>query len=136
MSDRQKKNRTRKPVYDFRALSFYGCCFRECYAVERHFRGYQTDDFDVTEPVDRTIVHLLGSDTLVLIYNKHREEERLEVKERAFREENYILKPLASIPEMNLDIYSRCIVCRMNAEGVFESVCESDYEIWGRYLAP
>ena len=22
-----------------RALSFYGCCFRECYAVERHFRG-------------------------------------------------------------------------------------------------
>ena len=90
----------------------------------------------MTEPVDRTIVHLSGSDTLVLIYNKHREEERLEVKERAFREENYILKPLASIPEMNLDIYSRCIVCRMNAEGVFESVCESDYEIWGRYLAP
>ena len=39
MSDRQKKNRARKPVYDFRALSFYGCCFRECYAVERHFRG-------------------------------------------------------------------------------------------------
>ena len=26
-------------AYDFRALSFYGCCFRECYAVERHFRG-------------------------------------------------------------------------------------------------
>lgn len=39
MSDRQKKNRARKPVYDFRALSFYGCCFRECYAVERHFWG-------------------------------------------------------------------------------------------------
>ena len=34
-----RKNRARKPVYDFRALSFYGCCFRECYAVERHFRG-------------------------------------------------------------------------------------------------
>lgn len=92
--------------------------------IDRFILGYQTDDFDVTEPVDRTIVYLLGSDTLVLIYNKHREEERLEVKERAFREENYILKPLASIPEMNLDIYSRCIVCRMNAEGVFESVCE------------
>ncbi|RKJ60755.1 plasmid mobilization relaxosome protein MobC [Roseburia sp. 1XD42-69] len=26
-------------AYDFCALSFYGCCFRECYAVERHFRG-------------------------------------------------------------------------------------------------
>ena len=27
MSDRQKKNRARKPVYDFRALSFMGAVF-------------------------------------------------------------------------------------------------------------
>ncbi len=39
MSDRQKKNRARKPVYDFRALSFCGCCCGKCYAIERHFRG-------------------------------------------------------------------------------------------------
>ena len=104
--------------------------------IDRFILGYQTDDFDVTEPVDRTIIHLPGSDNLVLVYNKYQEEERLKVKERALREDNYILKPLASIPETNLDIYSRCIVCRMNAEGDFESLCEGDYKIWSRYLAP
>ena len=103
--------------------------------IDRFILGYQTDDFDVTEPVDRTIIRLPGSDNLVLVYNKYQEEERLAVKERALREDNYILKPLASIPELNLDIYSRCIVCRMNADGVFESLDEGDYEIWGRYLA-
>lgn len=103
--------------------------------IDRFILGYQTDDFDVTEPIDRTVVHLPGSDDVVLIYNKYQEEERLEVKERALRKDNYILNPLASIPEMNLDIYSRCIVCRMNADGVFESLNEGDYEIWGRYLA-
>lgn len=103
--------------------------------IDRFILGYQTDDFDVTEPIDRTIIHLPGSDNLVLVYNKYQEEERLEIKERALREDNYILKPLASIPEMNLDIYSRCIVCRMNVAGEFESLGEGDYEIWGRYLA-
>ena len=103
--------------------------------IDRFILGYQTDDFDVTEPIDRTIVHLPGSDNLVLIYNKYQEEDRLEVKERALREDNYILKPLASIPEMDLDIYSRCIVCRMKADGAFESLGEGDYEIWDRYLA-
>lgn len=103
--------------------------------IDRFILGYQTDDFDVTEAIDRTVIHLPGSDNLVLVYNKYQEEERLEAKEGALREDNYILKPLASIPEMNLDIYSRCIVCRMNADGVFESLAEGDYEIWGRYLA-
>lgn len=104
--------------------------------IDRFILGYQTDDVDVTEAIDRTVIHLLGSDNLVLVYNKYQEEERLKVKERALREDNYVIKPLAAIPELNLEIYSRCIVCRMNADGVFESVCESDYEIWGRYLAP
>lgn len=104
--------------------------------IDRFILGYQSDALVVTEPIDRTIIRLPGSDNLVLIYNKYQEEERLKVKERALREDNYILKPLASIPELNIEVYNRCIVCRMNADGVFESVCESDYEIWGRYLAP
>jgi len=103
--------------------------------IDRFILGYQTDDFDVTEPIDRTIVHLPGSNDLVLIYNKYQEEERLVVKERALREDNYNLKPLASIPEMNLDIYSRCIVCRMSATGEFLNLKKEDYEIWERYLA-
>lgn len=103
--------------------------------IDRFILGYQTDDFDVTEATDRTVIHLPGSDNLVLVYNKYQEEERLKVKERALREDNYVIKPLAAIPELNLEIYSRCIVCRMNADGVFESLAEGDFEIWDRYLA-
>jgi hypothetical protein len=103
--------------------------------IDRFILGYQTDDFDVTEAIDRTVIHLPGSDNLVLVYNKHQEEERLKVKERALREDNYVIKPLASIPELDLEIYSRCIVCRMNAVGGFESLGEEDSEIWSRYLA-
>lgn len=103
--------------------------------VDRFILGYQTDDVDVTEAIDRTVIHLPGSDNLVLVYNKYQEEERLKVKERALREDNYVIKPLAAIPELNLEIYSRCIVCRMNADGVFESLAEGDFEIWDRYLA-
>jgi|LSQX01.1.fsa_nt_gb hypothetical protein len=103
--------------------------------IDRFILGYQTDDVDVTEAIDRTVIHLPGSDNLVLVYNKYQEEERLKVKERALREDNYVIKPLAAIPELNLEIYSRCIVCRMNADGVFESLAEGDFEIWDRYLA-
>lgn len=97
--------------------------------IDRFILGYQTDDVDVTEASDRTVIHLPGSDNLVLVYNKYQEEERLKVKERALREDNYVIKPLASIPELDLDIYSRCIVCRMNAAGEFESLGEGDFEI-------
>ena len=62
--------------------------------IDRFILGYQTDDFDVTEAIDRTVIHLPGSDNLVLVYNKHQEEERLKVKERALREDNYVIKPL------------------------------------------
>lgn len=103
--------------------------------IDRFILGYQTDDFDVTEAIDRTVIHLPGSDNLVLVYNKYQEEERLKVKERALREDNYVIKPLAAIPELNLEIYSRCVVCRMNADGVFESLAEGDFEIWDCYLA-
>ena len=53
--------------------------------IDRFILGYQTDDFDVTEAIDRTVIHLPGSDNLVLVYNKYQEEERLKVKERALR---------------------------------------------------
>lgn len=103
--------------------------------IDQFILGHQTDDYPAEEPIDRSIVQLPGSDSLVLIYNKYQEAERLEIKERALKEANYVLKPLATIPEINLDIYSRCIVCRMTADGELESLGDGDYEIWGRYLA-
>ena len=103
--------------------------------IDGFILGYQSSELPEDRPIDRTIIHLPGSDNLVLVYNKYQEAEWMEKKERAFRESNYIIKPLATIPEMNLEIYSRCIVCRMTADGAFESLDDSDYEIWDRYLA-
>ena len=103
--------------------------------IDRFILGYQSADLSVTEPIDRTVIRLPGSEKLVLIYNKYQEAERLETKERALREDNYVIKPLATIPEKNLEIFSRCIVCRMDANGKLESLADGDFEIWGRYLA-
>ena len=103
--------------------------------IDRFILGYQSDELSVSEPIDRTVIHLPGTSDLVLIYNKHQEAEWLEKKERAFREDNYIVKPLATIPEMNLEIYSRCIACRMTVDGEFKSVEDEDLDLLGKYLA-
>ena len=103
--------------------------------VDRFILGYMSDEFPVTEPIDRTVIHLPGSDEFVLIYNKYQEEEHLAYKAKVFEEENYVLKPLVDIPEMDLEIYSRCIVCRMDENGEIKSLENDDFKIWNQYLA-
>ena len=104
-------------------------------SVDRFILGYQTDDLSVTEPIDRTIVRLPDSKSVVLIYNKYQEAAWLETKDRALREDNYVIKPLATIPELGLNLYSRCIACRMNDNGNLESIETEDLDILDRYLA-
>lgn len=103
--------------------------------LDRFILGYQSDNLPVYEPIDRTVIRLPGSEKTVLIYNKFAEESELERKEKLMREHGYELKPLATIPELNLEIYSRCIVSRMNESGEPESLQDEDFAIWDRYLA-
>ena len=103
--------------------------------IDRFILGYLDNTIPVTETIDRTIVHLPGSEHLVLIYNRYEEEERLSLKKRAWEEAQYVIKPLASIPEMSLEIYSRCIACRMTSSGEFQSIENEDLGVLGRYLA-
>ena len=103
--------------------------------IDRFILGYLDNTIPVTEAIDRTIVHLPGSELLVLIYNKYEEEERRSLKTRAWEEAQYEIKPLASIPEMGMEIYSRCIACRMTAAGDFQSIENEDLDILGKYLA-
>ena len=91
--------------------------------------------YEVEEKMDRSIIRIPGSENVVLIYNKYQEEEWLEKKERHYKERGYILKPLASIPEMDIVLYSRCIACRQNADGSFGSLEGDDYKIVMKYLA-
>ena len=103
--------------------------------IDRFILGYQTDDVPISRPVDRTIVRVPHSDGIVLIYNRYQEEERRHDKQKAWEKDRYELKPLATIPEIGLEIYSRCIACRMNATGEFQSIRNEDFSILQQYLA-
>ena len=103
--------------------------------IDRFILGILDNTRPITETVDRTIIPIPDIENIVIVYNKHREEKRLKDKEEYFKEDGYELKPLAFIPEKNLEIYSRCIVCRINDEGELESLEEGDYEKFIKYLA-
>lgn len=128
----------KKEYINIIAQAFYGnrtgteICIED---MDRFILGYLDSTLPVTEAIDRTIVSIPGSDALVLVYNKYEEEESKNLKKRAWDEAQYVIKPLASIPEMGLEIYSRCIACRMNAAGEFQSVENEDFEILEKYLA-
>lgn len=92
--------------------------------VDRFILGYQDDSITVTEPIDRTIIHIPNTDGIVIVYNKYSEEEN---KER--------MKSVAVIPEENIELHSRCIACRMNADGELESLQEGDFDIIIKYFA-
>lgn len=94
--------------------------------LDRFILGYIDSNIDVTEKIDRTIIKIPNSD-IVIIYNKYQEEKQLG--------KEYENKPLVVIPEMNLKIYSRCVVCRMNENEELKDFETEDYEVIKKYLA-
>ena len=97
--------------------------------------GFVSPELFDGKEVNRTMVPVPGTNNLVFIYNKFREERALKSKERLLKEENYHKKPLAVIPEENLEIYSRCIVCRIDEFGNPASLQSEDYDKFMDYLA-
>lgn len=103
--------------------------------VDRLILGYTDNSIEVKEKINRTIVNIPNEDNIVIVYNKYQEEEELNRKEKLFKEKDYVLKPLAVIAEENIEIYSRCIVCRISTDGELESLQSGDYEKVVNYLA-
>lgn len=103
--------------------------------IDRFILGYQDSSITITEPIDRTIIHIPNTDGIVIVYNKYKEEQGRELRDRAMREANHVMKPLAVIPEENIELYGRCIACRMNANGELVSLQEGDFEKLTEYLA-
>ena len=107
--------------------------------VDRFILGYLDDSLPVSEPIDRTIVKVPGTDNIVVVYNKYEEDEYINVEFPSYLEKDgeYYretwgeeLKPHVSceIPEINFKIHTRCIVCRIDGNGVLQSLEESDEE--------
>ena len=103
-------------------------------SVDRFILGYQDASIPVSKPLNRSFIQIPDSTSLVIVYNKYQEEEQLKKKEK-WLDEGYEMKPLVNIEEMNISIYSRCIVCRIDANGNFESLRNEDYQKFMKYLA-
>lgn len=111
--------------------AFYGnkniCCIPDD-AIDRYIFGVLDKQFVhliKEEDMDRTIVKIPNTDNLVLIYNKHLEED----------DKKCGIKETANIPEIGLVLHSRCIVCRMNSDGEFENIEREDLKKIDKYLS-
>lgn len=102
--------------------------------IDRMLQGIMNCAFDLDYEANRTIIRIPHSDC-VLVYNKHQEADYLKEVHRWRQEEGYNASPLAFVPEKNIEIYSRCMVCRMNDAGEFDSVQKDDCDVIFRYLA-
>ena len=120
------------------AQAFYGnrtaTAIRES-EMDRFILGCLSDSLSVSEKIDRTVVRIPNTENLVIVYNKYEEEARRADKQSYWESDGYELKPLAVIPQIGLELYSRCIVCRVNKQGQFESLQEQDYDLVMGYLA-
>ncbi len=103
--------------------------------MDRFILGYLTDSIPIKRKIDRSIIHIPDSDNIVFVYNKYEEAKKRELRDRILKEDNRKMKPLAVIPEMGLMLYSRCIACRMNEDGTFESLEEEDFIKFMQYLS-
>ena len=102
--------------------------------------GYlDTGSFDPErEAVDRTIIHVPGTENLVIVYNRYQEAESLEHLQRFIQElkqSESRYNATAVIPELGIVLYSRCIVGRMDDAGELMSMEEEDDEKVLPYLA-
>lgn len=103
--------------------------------IDRFILGYLNNDTPLSEheKIDRTIVKIPNLDNIVLVYNKHSEERRLRKEHLHPDERHHELVPLATIGDMN--IYSKCIVCRVDENGELVSLQDGDYNKFKDYLA-
>lgn len=103
--------------------------------IDNFILGHMNNPSITKERVDRSIINVPNADNVVIVYNKYQEEEELNRKEELMRENNYELKPLVTIPEENIVLYSRCIAARINKNGELESLENDDLENLLNYLA-
>ena len=103
--------------------------------VDGFIRGRCGDSIQCDDKNDRVVVNVPGTSNLVIIYSASGEKERLKDKEYYLKKDGYELKPLAFVPELDVEIYSRCIVCRMDKQGALSSLADDDFYKVDKYLA-
>lgn len=110
-----------------------GCLSREVYKFE-----------DLSD-MDRRIVHVPGAEHIVIVYDQTQENEYINVefpetykrlsawyREGTGRE---MTMPIScEIPEIDFEIHTRCIACRIDKNGVLQSLENDDYKKFIHYF--
>ena len=81
------------------------------------------------------IIRLPDAPHIAFIYNIHGEADALLNKEKYFKEDGYVMKPLATVRELGLEIFSRVIVSRINCDGSFVDLEDEDWDLFLDRLA-
>ena len=101
--------------------------------IDRFILGY-LEDIKHDKKINKTFIKVPKADNLVFVYNKYQEDEKIKMKKELFEIDNIELKPTLIIPECDIILYSRCIVCRIDEDGELCSIEDEDFEKFMEYL--
>lgn len=98
------------------------------------------------KPVDRRVVKVPNSDHVVIVYDQNQEDEYVNIefpefyaKECAEYQEHtgkeLTMHVSCEIPELNFKIHTRCFACRIDHDGVFQSLADGDGKFVTKYFA-
>lgn len=94
------------------------------------------------DTVDRKVVKVPGTENVVIVYDQQQEDEYINVdypeSARRYKEatgKDLPMKVSCEIPEIGFKIYTRCIACRVDEEGVLQSLEHEDGLAVMKYLA-
>jgi len=104
-----------------------GCLSREVYKFE-----------DLSD-MKRRIVHVPGAEYIVIVYDQTQEDryvnvdfpekyERLVDRYREGTGREMTMQVSCEIPEISFKIHTRCFACRMDENGVLQSLQDDDYK--------
>ena len=112
--------------------------------VDYFLHGYL--DYSFEKPTTNLkIVHVPGSEHVVIVYDQLQEDEYVNVKFPEFYEQEgaeykehtgkeLTMHVSCEIPELNFKIHTRCFACRIDHNGVLQSLAEGDGKFVEKYL--
>lgn len=116
--------------------------------VDHFLRGNisceHSDDKDIQNVV-RKVISVPGSENVVIIYDQTQEDRyvNIEFPEIYARDGAYYLERWGEelqmhvsceIPEIGFKIHTRCFACRIDEEGVLQSLEKDDYKLFIHYF--
>ena len=101
--------------------------------------------FEDLSNMDRRVVRVPGSEDIVIVYDQTQEDEYVNVEFPAMYERSaewyrngtgreMTMQVSCEIPEIGFKIHTRCFACRMDENGVLQSLQDDDYKHFIHYF--